>query len=426
MSKFVWNPIHDMREAEQIYGEELGLNNDWAKWGIGQLLYFKKLNLSEINEYIDFDRMNWDGTYAQDFATLASIMRTNLVPCLSWEIFCRLFDVYQRNWKSRFLISLCCQALGTPGYIGAPLYYSEFFGDYPPSFIKQKKEAKDYIKSDFDAFKSDFRSGRSPFELLRRPRFADPRRSFFEQLKRQRFADPIIFHKEIDILKTIEQSPSDALRELIEAMITKLSHEKTREDLLEMMETDKWHLVYPFLLEGSFAYASYRKLEKRGGMKKVISDSVPANIQDELYNMLIATSARLFYSWPTNKFKFDDIFKRIHIKEVLYFGGDTSIRTSPLFTVLQGELGHFYSDAIRIKISPIKKHTFISEWASTMFQYSPKVEKLEPELSFDQITDSSPPEMVALIRAERSSPMVTPKLTFKPAYFKRLREEDIE
>lgn len=410
LSLFVWTPLQDMRKAEQMYGEELGLNNDWAKWGVGQLLYLRKLKLIEIGEYIDFDRMNWDSTYATDFATLASIMRTNFVSCLSWKIFRRLFDVYQKSWKTRFLISLGCQALGTPGYIGVPLYYSEFFGDYPPSFIRRKTEAKDHIKSDFEAFKRNFHSGMP----------------LFEALKRQSYADPIIFHEERNILETIDQRPSDAFRELIDAMITKLSHEKTREELLEMMESNKWHLVYPFLLEGSFAYASYRKLKKRGGMKKVISDSVPEEIQNELYIMLIATSARLFYSWPTKKFKFDDIFKRIHIKGVVHFGGDTSIRTSPLFTVLQAEIGHFYSDAIRREVSPIQKHTLISELADALFRFSPRVEKSEPELSFDRITDSSPPEMAYVIREERSRPKGTSRYTVNPAHLKKLREEDLE
>lgn len=410
LSLFVWTPLQDMRKAEQMYGDKLGLNNDWAKWGIGQLLYLKKLRLSEIDEYIDFDRMNWDSAYAMDFATLSSIMRTNFVSCLSWKVFRRLFDVYQKNWKSRFLIGLGCQALGTLGYIGAPLYYSEFFGDYPQSFLRRKQEAKDYIKSDFETFKRSFETGTSLFELPKRPRFADP----------------IIFHEEIDILKTIDQRPSEALREMIDAMITKLSNEKTREELLEMMESNKWHLVYPFLLEGSFAYASYRKLEKRWGMEKVISDSVPEEIQNELYIMLITTSARLFYSWPTKKVKFDDIFKRIHIKRVAHFGGDTSIQTSPLFTSLQAELGHFYSDAIRKKVSPIQKHTLISEIADALFRFSPLVEKSEPELSFNRITDSSPPEMVYVIREERGRPKETSEYTINPEIFKRLREENIE
>jgi hypothetical protein len=336
-------------------------------------------------------------------------MRTNFVPCLSWKIFRQLFDVYQKNWKNKFLISLGCQALGTPGYVGAPLYYSEFFGDYPLSFIKRKQEAADYMKSDFEAFKKS----------------TDLPTSFLEALKRPRFVDPIIFHEELNILETIDQRPSEALRELLDAMIAKLSHEKTREELLAMMESERWHLVYPFLVEGSFAYASYRKLEKRGGIKKVISASIPEEIQDELYIMLIATSARLFYSWPTKSFKFDDIFKRINIKEVVHFGGDTSIRTSPLFTVLQGELGHFYSDAIRQQVSSVQKHTLISELADAMFRFSPRVEKSEPELSYDRITNSSPPEMVYVIREERSRPKETSRYAMNPEYFKKLREDNI-
>ena len=61
--------------------------------------YLEQTIMGELYEYIDFDRMNWDSTYAMDFATLASIMRTNFVSCLSWKIFRRLFDVYQKSWK---------------------------------------------------------------------------------------------------------------------------------------------------------------------------------------------------------------------------------------------------------------------------------------------------------------------------------------
>ncbi len=334
LSFFCWSPIENMVMAEKLLAKKLGLNTYCSKWGVGQLL-FLNLNWNEVNHYIDFTQMNKDEIYAMDFATLASILNTNMITCTSWEEVKRIFDIYQQSWKNRFLISFLCEGVSKRGFIGKPLYYSELFG-----------------------YKIGYLLGKKP------------------------------------LLDILEKNPEISLEAIILRIIDKMSNFKARDKILEMLESDQRDLVYPFLLFGSHACASFRKLEKFGGKDAIITISEHEEIKDYLYSMLISVTSNLFYFGPNPKlFNYDDIFSKFKVKELTNFGGDTSIRTSPHFVTLREEINHF--------VSAISGNPLMRELIASMLRKVYPIELPDKELTFDRITDSSPPEMPYFIRYQK-------------------------
>lgn len=346
-----------MALAEREYGEKLGLHTYQSKWGVGQLLYLD-LNWSDIDQFIDFDRMNWDSTFASDFATLSSILNTNRIPCASWQEVKRILNVYEKSWKTRFLVSLLCEGLGKVGFLGKPLYYSELLG---------------------------YQSGTYATEGL---------------------------------LDTIDENPEIGFDAIISRIFDKMSDNEAREMLREILASDQRNLVYPFLLDGSTAWASFRKLEKVGGKDTVIDKTVPAEVCDEVYMMLISTTSNLFFFGPKPKlFSYDELFSRIHIKELTYFGADTSIRTSPHFYALQAEMGHFIA-------TPAGQ---MREIMDAMFRGLRALVAADKELTFDKVTDSSPPEMHTFLESHKRKKLqerAKSSYTISSDWLRRLRTED--
>lgn len=358
LSFFAWTPLHDMDLAEKKYGEKLGLYTKHSKWGVGQLLYLDRLNWSNIDQLIDFERMNWDSTFAMDFASLASILNTNKVPCRSWEEVKRILNVYRKSWKTRFLISLFCEGLSKEGYLGMPLYYSELVG---------------------------YRIG--------------------------------AFYGKKGLLDVIEKTPEIGFEVMVLGAIDKMSDPDTRSRLRRMLDSDQRDLVYPFLLYGSNAMASYRKLEKVGGKDAVIGKAVPEEVRDEVYMMLISTTSNLFYFGPKPKlFTYDELFSKIHIKGLTHFGADTSIRSSPHFLAFQAEIGH-------LVCTPSGD---LKEMGDALFRSSRPFGAVESELKFDRVTDSSPPEMPICLEWHTKKMREREKSywSINPEWLKRLRTED--
>lgn len=353
LTLLTWTPLQHIAIAEREYGDKLGLHTYHSKWGVGQLMYLD-LDWSEIDRSIDFERMNWDGNFGMDFATLASILCTNKVACRSWKEVAQILEVYQRNWKTRFLVSLFCTGLSKVGNFGMPLYYSELVG---------------------------YRVG--------------------------------VLYKE-GLLDVTNESPENGINWMILRIMEKMSDSDARMQLLKILSSNQRNLVYPFLLNGSKAIASYRKLEKLGGKDKVISKAVPKEVTDEVYMMLISTTSRLFDFGPKPKlFTYDDLFSKIQVKEVVLFGADTTIRTSPLFEALRAELGHLCFPRS-------------GELGDALSRYAPQFGVEDRELTFDRATDSSPPEMpIALSLHAQQKKQENSHWTINPEWLKKLRTEDL-
>ncbi len=177
--------------------------------------------------------------------------------------------------------------------------------------------------------------------------------------------------------------------------------------------------MYPFLLHGSTACASFSKLEKMGGKDQVIVKGVPEEVKDEVYTMLILTASNLFYFGVKPKlFTYDELFAKLHIKELTYFGADTSIRTSPHFVVLQAEIGHL------VCTYPGK----MREMGDVMFRLQPQFGLPDRELTFDRVTDSSPPEMKLSVLShaeQKRQKRGESRLEINPEWLKKLREGDL-
>lgn len=359
LSLFCWSPLENMAIAEKMLAKRLGLYTSYSKWGVGQLLYLN-LNWNDVTQFIEFDQMNWDDIFAMDFATLASILHTNMIACTSWEEVKRIFDIYQQSWKNRFLISFLCEGVSKRGFIGKPLYHSELFG-----------------------YKTGLFLGKKP------------------------------------LLDIFEKNPKISLKDVISRIIDKMSNFKARDKILEMLESDQRDLVYPFLLFGSHACASFRKLEKFGGKDAIIEISVPEEIRGYLYSMLISATSSLFNFGPNPKlFHYDDIFSKIKVKELTYFGGDTSICTSPHFVILREEINHF--------VSAISENQLVRQLIASMPRQGYPIELPDKELTFDRITDSSPPEMPNFIKSQKKKIQERgSRLIINPKWLKILRTKDL-
>ena len=357
-----WAPLRDKEDASDRYQEMLGLNTDTAKWGVGQLLYLH-LDWESAGEAIDFDRVNYDRVYGDDFATLASILNTNRIPCRSWHEVKRILEVYNASWINRLLISFFCEGIGQVGCVGKPLYYSELIGYRKGSLLKRRT----------DGF--------------------------------------------LDILA---RDPGAGFDWMIQRMFEKAAHWKVRFTSRKMLGSSRHYcLVFPFLTGGSHALASFQLLEEAGGKEAAIGSDIQEELSNLVYMMLIRVTANLTFFSPNNKlFNFDDLFRRLSIQGLVHFGGDTSIRTSPHFLVLTAEVGHY--------LAPDKSMSGeLADSMFRQQAMSVKRGLADEELTFSRGVGSGPPEMRPFVQAHKryaKREKTTSRYTISPEYLKRIRQ----
>lgn len=369
--KWIWQPLLRMEKTNE-YATKLGIHSYPGKFAFAQLTYLDLTinDITDIQDHINLERMNWDGTYAKDMATFLSILSTNRIPCKSWEELKRLFEEYEKNWKSRFLISLFCEAISKKGYYGHPLYYSELVG--------YRKRGK-YYKGLLDII------------------------------------------REYDLNKAFDW--------MHKRIFLKLKNVDVRSEI----EKDFWGKsrcrVYPYLVFGSPGWASYNKFEKLGGIDSVLSSNVPENTREEIYIMVICCFSSAF-TWSESYYEklFSDI-NNLRVKDVIHFGADTAIRISPLFAFLQSEIGHIHGHHIRKDLPDFLSETSdgMSRTAYTSFK---GIESAEQELDYSNLWSGAPLDMEQCVKKDlkelhikRSIKRSHYKYSLSKEWFKKLREE---
>ncbi|MFX0211673.1 MAG: hypothetical protein ACFFDT_37195 [Candidatus Hodarchaeota archaeon] len=362
-----WTPLKDKENATKKYGKLLDLHTDAATWGVGQLMYLN-LDWNSASKFIDFNRIHYDKTYGEDFATLASILNTNRIPCRSWSDFKHILDVYNSCWANRLLISFFCEGIGQTSNLGKPLYFSELVG---------------YTKGNF--FKRTING----------------------------FLDRIV------------KDPSEGFDWMILRIIEKSNDPKARSMLRKMLGNNQRYLVFPFLIRGSNAWASFNLLEESGGINVVVGAKIQEGLADYVYMMAICgLSNLLFFSKNTDLFSIEDLFRKIKIQELIHFGGDTSIRTSPHFLILAAEIGHY--------VFPSKHdlhvfHNFkeIPDYMLRQLAQSAKLSIPDNELIYSRMAHPAPYEMRQFVRLHRKFAKETRKkthYTINPDYLKKIRQ----
>jgi len=332
-----WNP-HLRMEKTNEYASKLNIHNYYGKFAFAQLTYldlpFDSLN--ELAHFIDADRMNWDSSYSKDMATLLSILSTNRIYCSTWEDLKKLFNVYTKNWKSRFLISLFCEACSKKGYLGHPLYQSELFG-----YTKNERHQSGFL----------------------------------------------------DIIN--DCGLNSAFKWMHERMLVKLKNRYVKRSMENAFNSKDRCKVYPFLVYGSRALESKKVLEKHCGMNRIFNQNVPHECREEIFIMVICCFSTITYS--SQKY-YDHFLSRVTdplIKGIIHFGADTSFRISPLFSFLQSEIGHILYDTFRGKAySKLVDETSDAITRETYGITTKLIKSDDKELDFTKIWANAPPDMI--------------------------------
>ncbi len=342
MLKKKWSPLLRMAKTDRI-ASELAIQSYYGRFAFAQLTHqdLPFRDTQELADRIDAKRLNWDGTYAKDLATFLSILTTNHILCKSWNDLNAIFKVYRQSWKNRFLISLFCEAISKKGYYGNPLYYSELVG--------YRKRFKYY-----DGFLDIINS-------------AGPEGAF-EWMHRSMFQKLII----------------DDIRNNLEA---------------DFISTNRCR-VYPYLVFGSLGWAAYNRFEQLGGMNRILGPQIPEEVREEVYIMVISCFSSVIRMRDSYSQKVFSNVAKSGINNLVHFGADTSIKTSPLFAFLQGEIGHFSGDVIaKRKVKGIFGEFFDRSWMNTYLLYE-GFEKSESELDFSRKWSGAPADMINCIKKD--------------------------
>ena len=362
-----WNPLLRMKQTDEV-AQKLGLTTYWGRFAFSQLTYLHLpfTDLDDLGLHFQSDRMKWDSVFAQDMATLLSILVTNNLGCDSWEIFDRLVRAYGQGWRERFLVSLFCEASSHKGICGNPLYFSELVG---------------YT-----------RDGRYQPGLL-------------------------------DVME--QGGLDEAFDWLHRRMFIKLKDPQVRKRLEKDFAGGHRCRVYPFLVFGSFGWAAYNQFEKRGGLESLIRPAIPQEVRREVYLMAICCFSSYFYH--SRKY-WEGLFSeacRIGIQGLLHFGADTSIQVSPLFAFLQSEMGHLMANQIAGRpVSGLVGELMDRMTMNASVSYG-GLEKVDEELDFSNLWPEAPQEMIDCVARDlREIPMRSANSQYhlNKDWFKKLRE----